>query len=107
MALEVLEAIKQAEQRGEALVREAQQNARDMIEQAERSCRERERQGEMDSRARHRELLEQRRQQVEQAIREDAEALDAKRQGQLTACREKLPQAAALIVKRMTADGHR
>ena len=46
MALEILEHIRQAEQRAEQVAQEAQQSAREMVDRAEKACRDREREGE-------------------------------------------------------------
>lgn len=107
MALEILDTIRQAEQQAEALTQEAQQQARELIAAAEQSGAQRRREGGIKSRERLQALLDERRGQVETALRQESAALLQTRQAQLAAARERLPQAAELIVSRVLSDGHR
>lgn len=105
MALEILEHIKEAEQRAEQATLEAQQSAREMVDRAEKACRDREREGEAKSRALYRQLLEERRTAAQQQIDQQQAELARAREDKLAAVQRLLPQAADLIVQRILNHG--
>lgn len=107
MALEILKTIRQAEEQAEALAQEAQQQARELIAAAEQSSAQRRREGGVRNHERLQAMLDERRGQVQAALREEAGALMNARRAQMEAARARLPQAAELIVKRVLEDGSR
>ncbi len=107
VALEILEAIKQAEQAADTIVREAQQSARDMIAAAERSGAQRRREAGVKSREQYLALLDARREAVTGRLAEAAQQLHSQRLEAMASARQLLPEAAKLIVNKVLSDGDR
>ncbi len=107
MALELLEAVKKAEEAADALRRGAAEQARDMVKSVEEATFESARQATAEMRAAYQEQMNACRLAVEAAIAGKA----GKKQAELSELRRiasaRAPKAAALIVERVLGHGNR
>ena len=107
MSLEVLNLIREAEQKAEEVRQDAVREARDIIKSVEGACAMQERSAAIEQRAEYQAILEKDRKQVEVTLKKEAEknaealkALSKQAEGRLDA-------AASLIFERVVKHGDR
>ena len=107
MALELLEAVKKAEEAADAIRRDAAEQARDIVKSVEEATIESGRQAAAELRASYQETMNACRTDIEQAIAGNA----GKKQAELAQLRalasSRMEEAAALIVERVLGHGDR
>lgn len=99
MAFDILDTIREQERKAEALLHEAQQSANEIVKNAETQAADAERKAAIAHRALYQRILEDRRIQVEQALQADqAQVVEQTRQ-EVQQASARLPDAVDYIVK--------
>jgi vacuolar-type H+-ATPase subunit H len=106
LSLEVLSQIREAEAKAEDVKQEAQREARDMIKSVESACAAAERSAAVEHRGMYQQLMEGKRQEVMQHLKENRVAADAKVASEMKQAEERLDQAANLIFERVVKHGN-
>ncbi len=107
MSLELLKSIKEAEAQAESGRANAQREAREMIKGVTDACTENERHAAVEHRTLFQNMLEEKKVQVEQQLRQLASGSQKGREELLKSAHKRLNVAADSIVKRVLNDGHR
>lgn len=107
VSLELLKSIQEAEARAEAERANAQREAREIIKGVMDACTENERRAAVEHRALFQSILDEKKTQVEHRLKQLASVKEQERDEMMRAARQRLPEAADRIVKRVLSDGNR
>ncbi len=107
MSLELLKSIQEAEAQAEAERTNAQREAREIIKGVTDACTENERRAAVEHRALYQSLLDERKAQVEQKLKQLASGQELARNEMMQAVKQRLTQAADRIAERVLSDGNR
>lgn len=107
MAFEIMDSIRQAEQKAEAMRLDAQMKGREIIKACEEACALEEKSSEQDIRARYTAQMDERRRQVENMIASKAKDKQKEMDATLQKAEALLPKAAQMIVERVLNHGDR
>ncbi len=107
LSLELLKSIQEAEARAEAERTNAQREAREIIKGVTDACTENERHAAVEHRALFQSMMDEKKTQVELALRQLAAGQEQARNEMMRAARQRLSEAADRIVERVLSDGNR
>lgn len=107
MSLELLNTIREAESKAEAIKAEAQREAREIIKGVEAAVGEAQRQGALENRTLYQQIVEEKRRTVQSHIDSKQGQRDAQRLALSSAAQACMDQAVTMIVERVIGDGNR
>lgn len=105
MAVELLEAVRAAEEKAEAIRRDAAEQAREIVKAVEEATLESSRQGAVEIRAAYQERMNDHQRAAQERIAAQASQRQKALDALAAQARKNIPQAAALIAERIVRHG--